>query len=184
LRDIFGTGYTKTISHYYPYNAPDSTATPTSVPEDGDGEGDGDKPLPSWVPPVLGVILGLVFIGIVAIGLLLFLRRRQSRYAPSEVPSENRNRILGWMYGIVQPPNKPAMTTTSTEIGVYHKRVMSPFSETGHDSVALTNPISTTTAVRSDESNAQEAGGMGIHEMQGGCINSSPLYMYLVVCIY
>jgi hypothetical protein len=178
LREIFRTEYTKTISHYYPYNATDIPTTPTSTAEEGN-DGDGDDGLPDWVPPVLGVILGLVFIGIVAIGLLLWLRRRQSRYAPSEVPTENRNRILGWMYGVVQPTHKPEETVTSTEIGIYDKPVQSGLSEAGHDSVAFTNP--TSTAVRSDDSNAQEAGGMGIHEMQGECSVSLSDRMHLLI---
>ncbi|PGH21438.1 hypothetical protein AJ80_03229 [Polytolypa hystricis UAMH7299] len=168
LNDIFNSKYTKEVETFYPYKLDnsddsDSTAVPTPIPGGGGG-------LPKWVAPVLGVVLGLIFITGLAILWLIWRRRRGTRYAPSEAAtSDNRRRILGWMYGMSHPTHKTTMTTASTEIGINDKHTshaggMSEYG-TVRESVASPHPAS---AIVINDGNAQEAGSSPVHEMQAG----------------
>ncbi|KLJ13019.1 hypothetical protein EMPG_12031 [Blastomyces silverae] len=173
LRDLFGTKYTKPIETYYPYPLYNSSApNPTKAPEDTGGGGGGGSGLPKWVAPVLGVVLGLIFVTGLAVLWLLWRRRRDRTYASSEgVISDNRKRIMGWMYGMGLPTQKTNMTMASTEIGINDKHTSAAaFSEVG-DSVTTAAPHSG--MVYSDPK-AQEAGGAQVHEMQAGHV-SAPL---------
>ncbi|QSS65061.1 hypothetical protein I7I51_05902 [Histoplasma capsulatum] len=167
LRDLFGTKYTKPIKTYYPYPLYNSSApTTTKSPQDNSKGGGNVSGLPKWVAPVLGVVLGLIFITGLAVLWLLWRRRRDRTYASSEgVTNDNRKRILGWMYGMGLPTQKTNMTTASTEIGINDKHTSAAaFSEVG-DSVTTPAPLS---GVVYSDPKAQEAGGAQVHEMQAG----------------
>ncbi|PGH03189.1 hypothetical protein GX51_04224 [Blastomyces parvus] len=173
LRDLFGTKYTKRMETYYPYPLHNSSALdPTKSPEDTSGGGGGGSGLPKWVAPVLGVVLGLIFVTGLAVLWLLWRRRRDRTYASSEgVISDNRRRIMGWMYGMGLPTQKTNMTMASTEIGINDKHTSAAaFSEVG-DSVTTAAPHS---GVVYSDPKAQEAGGAQVHEMQAGHV-SAPL---------
>ncbi|EEP78101.1 predicted protein [Uncinocarpus reesii 1704] len=155
LRAIFSRTYSKPIKTYYPYRA---TETP-SEPEPSGGGG-----LPNWVGPVLGVVLGLILITGLVVAWLLWRRRKDRRYAPSEgATSEKRSRIMGWIYGTSMPgKNIDATTTaTTTDHGPPEKHMSAGYSEVGNESV--TTPHSRPTIVYSD---LNEAASSPVHELQ------------------
>ncbi|OJD11600.1 hypothetical protein AJ78_07656 [Emergomyces pasteurianus Ep9510] len=171
LRDLFRTKYTKAIKTYYPYPVYNSsTPNPTETPENNDSDKRGG--LPKWVAPVLGVVLGLIFVTGLAVLWLLWRRRRDRTYSASEgATSDNRKRIMGWMYGMGLPTHKTNMTMASTEIGINDKHTSAAaFSDVG-DSV-ITPPVHS--GVVYSEPKAQEVGGVQVHEMQAGHV-SAPL---------
>ncbi|KAL2196773.1 hypothetical protein P885DRAFT_69259 [Corynascus similis CBS 632.67] len=103
LASIFAEEYpTSKITTYYPYasNGPVDNTNPDVPPPAEQDEGGG---LPSYLPPVLGVVLGLVFLTMVAVLILLWRRRRLLRRggAISEAGTEdtNKHRIASWLRG-------------------------------------------------------------------------------------
>lgn len=134
LASIFATPYPVTkIATYYPYSSVGPTDNtnpnvPTSTPKDQGGGGG----LPSYLPPVLGVVLGLVFLTMVAVLILLWRRRRLLRSGTiSEVGTEyttgNRAFIKSWLRGQPSEPKAPTVTTSD----------YTPMSSTEPESVAL-----------------------------------------------
>lgn len=117
LASVFATPYpTSKITTYYPYAsiAPTDNTNPDAPPTPLPGGGGGDG-VPSYLPPVLGVVLGLVFLTVVAVLILVWRRRRLLRTAPSEAGTEdtNGNRIASWLRG--QPSEAKAPTFASTD---------------------------------------------------------------------
>lgn len=110
LRPLFAAEYTKTIPTYYPYSAATPTDSPTVVPNAG-GQGSGT---PSWVAPVLGVVLGLLGVSAILFGVFWYCRRhrRYERRGSHASTSGLRSRIEAWMQGTPAPK---APTVTSTE---------------------------------------------------------------------
>ncbi|AEO70882.1 uncharacterized protein THITE_72424 [Thermothielavioides terrestris NRRL 8126] len=126
LAKVFATPYPVTkIATYYPYpsvgpvNNTNPNVGPTpSAPSSGGGG------LPSYLPPVLGVVLGLVFFTMVAVLILLWRRRRLLRAGTaSEVGTEyttpSRAFIKWWLRGQPAQPAQPseakAPTVTSSD---------------------------------------------------------------------
>lgn len=108
LSKVFETKYaTSKITTYYPY-APYNTT--------GGREEVSGSTVPSWLAPVLGVVLGLVFISAIVVAILLYRRRRILRRggASEGATDENGNRILNWMRGQDMASHK-APTVTSEE---------------------------------------------------------------------
>ncbi|KAI0100832.1 hypothetical protein GGR51DRAFT_339544 [Nemania sp. FL0031] len=71
LASVFATAYNSSkITHYYPYKY-QAPANGTETPENSSRGG-----TPSWVAPVLGVVLGLVFVTAVVVGILLYRKRK------------------------------------------------------------------------------------------------------------
>ncbi|KAK5624900.1 hypothetical protein RRF57_000616 [Xylaria bambusicola] len=100
LADVFATPYaaSKLITNY-PYSSQSSgneTRGPWNPPKKGGGT-------PSWVAPVLGVILGLVVITVIVVGILLYRRRSllSKRNNRSETPAGDhyghRHHIRLWL---------------------------------------------------------------------------------------
>ncbi|KAL2136719.1 hypothetical protein VTI74DRAFT_1760 [Chaetomium olivicolor] len=119
LATVFATQYpTSKITTYYPYasvgpinNTNPNAPPPPPVEEQGGG-------LPSYLPPVLGVVLGLVFLTMVAVLILLWRRRKLLRRGGgtmSEAGTEDTNghRIKSWLRG--QPSEIKASTSSSSE---------------------------------------------------------------------
>ncbi|KAK9420210.1 hypothetical protein SUNI508_06738 [Seiridium unicorne] len=108
LAQVFETKYpTSKITTYYPYTPYNETNPRTPISNNG---------VPSWLAPVLGVVLGLVFLSAIVVAILLYRRRkllRQNRLGDGSV-DENGNRILSWMRGQDGTSNK-AQTVTSEE---------------------------------------------------------------------
>lgn len=114
LATVFGTEYVGTpTTNWYPYNlsSPSSSSTSSSSSSSSGG-------LPSWVGPVLGVVLGLLALSAIIAGFLLWRRRqykkRRGSATTAETPDTRRGRILSWVRGqpMGMPPGK-AMTVTS-----------------------------------------------------------------------
>ncbi|KAI1646079.1 uncharacterized protein F4817DRAFT_317234 [Daldinia loculata] len=98
LGKVFATAYptSKLITHY-PYSTV-GAGNDTRGMYGGDGGGGGGTP--SWVAPVLGVVLGLIFVTAVVVGIILYRRRKYLKKNGSEPSTdENGNRILSWMQG-------------------------------------------------------------------------------------
>jgi hypothetical protein len=122
LADIFDTKYPMSkITTYYPYpsvGAEDNTnpdVPPPAVEEDGGGG------LPAYLPPVLGVVLGLVFLTMVAVLILLYRRRRILRGGTtSEAGTEDTagHRITSWLRGQPSEVKTPTITNSSEYLPV------------------------------------------------------------------
>jgi hypothetical protein len=105
LSSIFSTQYTKTIPTYYPYplQSPNTTTTssPTVAPTVSVGSGGGG--LPTWVAPVLGVVLGLIVVAAAAIIFLLWWRKKGSKnWGASDTQGSApglKGFVLRWLYG-------------------------------------------------------------------------------------
>jgi hypothetical protein len=114
LASVFATPYPMSkITTYYPYTSvgPTNNTNP-SVPGPSDEDDGGGVPF--YLAPVLGVVLGVVFLTVVAVLLLLWRRRRYLRRGPmSEAETEDTNghRIKSWLRG--QPSEVKAPTITS-----------------------------------------------------------------------
>ena len=114
LSSAFATKYDfNKITTYWPYPA---TASTSRSGAKGSGNKIGKSGLPSWMAPVLGVVLGLVLL--TGIGVLFFLWRRQKLFFkrhPSDHGSEEAgSRIMTWIRG--QPVEKTLTMTTSDDI--------------------------------------------------------------------
>ncbi|KAL7932760.1 hypothetical protein V8C35DRAFT_322941 [Trichoderma chlorosporum] len=114
LGKVFATSYDqKKITTYWPYPAietahPPAQSPPASPPPKSGG-------LPSWVGPVLGVILGLIALTCIIVLFCLWRRRKNLKSRSSTNTSEEAGmRILSWIRG--QPPNHKAPTETTTEV--------------------------------------------------------------------
>ncbi|KAI1877277.1 uncharacterized protein JN550_001349 [Neoarthrinium moseri] len=109
LSKVFQTTYaTSKITTYYPYARDNSNGDRTNM---GNSAG-----LPTWVAPVLGVVLGLVFISAIVVGILLYRRRkllRRGGVSEGGTVDENGNRVLSWIRG--QDGNHKAGTVTTEE---------------------------------------------------------------------
>ncbi|KAK4099356.1 hypothetical protein N658DRAFT_487751 [Parathielavia hyrcaniae] len=133
LGAIFAAQYpTSKIATYYPYAsaAPTNNTNPPAPTTTVESPSGG---LPAYLPPVLGVVLGLVFLTMVAVLILLWRRRRLLRSGTiSEAGTEdtNGNRIASWLRG--QPTASEAKAPTVTSSSDY-----SPVSATDVDSVGL-----------------------------------------------
>ncbi|KAI0453636.1 hypothetical protein F5B21DRAFT_276848 [Xylaria acuta] len=98
LASIFATKYpTSKITTYFPYS---SQGPGNATRGDLDG-GKGGGGTPSWVAPVLGVVLGLVFLTAIAVGILLYRRRSLLRKRNSGTDSsggdERHHFIRTWL---------------------------------------------------------------------------------------
>ncbi len=117
LAGIFGAKYPTTkITTYYPYASvgPTNNTNPNAPQPSVQSQGGG---LPSYLPPVLGVVLGLVFLTMVAVLILLWRRRRLLRAGGtvSEVGTEdtNGNRITSWLRGQPTEAKSPTLASSS-----------------------------------------------------------------------
>lgn len=117
LGEVFGESYDKDkIVTYYPYDPAASTDRPNLDNSDGKDQksSGGGSGLPSWVAPVLGVVLGLVFVSACLVIFCLWRRRKIFRSRASEAGTEDTGmRIMTWMRG--QQPDKAPTVTTSDE---------------------------------------------------------------------
>ncbi|RYP58251.1 hypothetical protein DL769_009044 [Monosporascus sp. CRB-8-3] len=107
LASVFATPYeTSKLTNYYPYARDGDDA---SRQDSGGGGG-----TPSWVAPVVGVIVGLTVIMTLIVGILLYRRRKMLRGGitnPSDT-DEQGNRVLSWIRGTSE--KAPTVTTEDT----------------------------------------------------------------------
>ncbi|KAH9908591.1 hypothetical protein F4778DRAFT_353408 [Xylariomycetidae sp. FL2044] len=108
LANVFATTYaTSKLTTFYPYSSSGPGGTRGQYKSGGGG-------MPSWVAPVLGVVLGLVFVTAVVVGILLYRRRRLLRRnggtSESRTEGERDHRVLSWVRG--QTGDKAGTVTT------------------------------------------------------------------------
>jgi hypothetical protein len=129
LGDVFRTRYTTDIEVFYPYLPIDSVEGPGDSPgDDNDDEngGGGNGGLPSWVAPVLGVVLGLMALIAAAVIFFLWRKRKSLTRDKSEAGTEDaRSRIRAWMFNTTHT-QKGAHTVASTDITQLPGRALSP----------------------------------------------------------
>ncbi|KAK4172604.1 hypothetical protein QBC36DRAFT_349419 [Triangularia setosa] len=102
LASVFATTYDKTkIKTYYPYalEAQVNNTNPNAPPgtsEEAQGGG-----TPSWLGPVVGVVVGLVVLTLIGVGVFLWRRRKYlgpDAGTKSEAGTENtRTRVMNWI---------------------------------------------------------------------------------------
>ncbi|KAJ4385722.1 hypothetical protein N0V93_010151 [Gnomoniopsis smithogilvyi] len=119
LGDVFQVAYaTSKITTYYPYPAATSTAPGTSSPSSTSSNNSGGSSVPSFLPPLLGVLLGLILISSIAVGILLWRRRRLlKKNGGISVASDNEHggRIMSWINGQPQPSGAKSETVTTSD---------------------------------------------------------------------
>jgi hypothetical protein len=141
LNAVFKQSYNASkITTWYPYTATSSPTTrPTvsvsAVPKSG---------TPSYLAPVLGVVLGLFFITLLILGCLLYRRRKFLRLNNGTNPSEagtldNRFWVANWLRATPADAKAPTVTTDETP--------MTPYED--------------------ERPYMQEVGGTQVHEMMG-----------------
>ncbi|UPK96828.1 hypothetical protein LCI18_007763 [Fusarium solani-melongenae] len=121
LGKVFDTEYDmKKIKTYWPYGKATATGRPT-VPNNGTGDDDNDKSggggggLPKWVAPVLGVVLGLMFVTGALVVFCIWRRRGIFKNRSSDYGTEDPgSRIRSWIRGTGQ--EKAVTVTTSDDI--------------------------------------------------------------------
>ncbi|ROW04475.1 hypothetical protein VMCG_04975 [Cytospora schulzeri] len=114
LASVFATTYpTSKITTYYPYAA--ATTNSSSLPTVSAHSGGGGSSVPKYLPPLLGVILGLILVSSIVVGILVWRRRRllKKNGGRSEMTDENGNRIISWIRG--QPSDNKAPTVTTSD---------------------------------------------------------------------
>jgi hypothetical protein len=99
------------ITTFYPYaEATQTSSAPSSTPTKSGGG------TPSYLAPVLAVILGLFFITLVVLGILLWRRRRLLKTDRTATQSESgtmdiRFRVSNWLRGTPIDAKAPTVTT-------------------------------------------------------------------------
>ena len=114
LSKVFETSYPKTkISSYYPYAKATSTERPNLPSNAPDSKKKGGSGLPKWVAPVIGVVLGLMFVTGCLVIFCLWRRRKIFSNRSSEAGTEDTGmRIISWMRGQQQVDKAPTVTTS------------------------------------------------------------------------
>ncbi|KAK4163236.1 RING finger protein B [Cladorrhinum sp. PSN259] len=135
LAAVFSSPYPNKITTYYPYAsvAPANNTNPNApVPSEKSGGGG----VPSYLPPVLGVVLGLVFLTMVAVLIIMWRRRKYFRKGAgsSEAGTEDAGkRIINWMRNQHEPKSPPTVTSYTVD------SQSTPGSNTDFESSVTTN---------------------------------------------
>ncbi|KAF7890166.1 hypothetical protein EAF00_008482 [Botryotinia globosa] len=121
MTELLGTAYNTTkITNWYPYTPASSTppnnrtTLPTPIVT--------KSGTPSYLGPVLGVVLGLFFITLLILGFIIYRRRKIFGLSPADRQSEagtlyeNRRRTLRWLYSTPRDVKAPTVTTDETEL--------------------------------------------------------------------
>lgn len=148
LPALFAAKYTKTVSQYYPYASIVPTHSPTGLPTVLPSRSSGT---PSWLAPVLGVVLGLIGVCAILGGLYLWYTRKRQRSRDIHTSSGFRYRIESWMQG-TQPPKAPTVTTDGT-----------PSLSVGTTAIGSSGDLSS----KDPNVGPQEAAGTQVYELPG-----------------
>ncbi|PSR92183.1 hypothetical protein BD289DRAFT_481204 [Coniella lustricola] len=117
LADVFQVKYaTSKISTYYPYpvatttTSPIPTLTPTGKPKAGG--------VPKYLGPVLGVVLGLVFLSSIGVGVYVWRKWKKNKLGDGgSAPTGDRNNsIMNWMRTQERGATKSDVITTTEEL--------------------------------------------------------------------
>ncbi|KUJ10397.1 uncharacterized protein LY89DRAFT_689663 [Mollisia scopiformis] len=124
MTGLFGAAYnTSKITTWYPYHAAASTSPPgnittiTPTPKSGSGT-------PSYLGPVLGVVLGLFFLTLAIVAFLIWRRRHLFRSSAAGGQSENgtmdnRRWVTNWLRATPADAKAPTVTTDETPVTPY-----------------------------------------------------------------
>jgi hypothetical protein len=140
LNSLFKQTYnTSKITTWYPYQASATNTTRPVLPSPVS-----KSSTPSYLAPVLGVVLGLFFITLVILAFLLYRRRKFLRLNNGTNPSEagtmdNRFWVSNWLRATPADAKAPTVTTDETP--------MTPYDD--------------------ERPYMQEVGGTQVHEMMG-----------------
>lgn len=114
LGSVFATAYpTGKLAHYYPYGS--AALGNNSRPGINPG-GDSGGGTPSWIAPVVGVIVGLFVITLAVLAFMLWRKRKVLRHGGASEgghTDDNGVRILNWIRG--QPSDAKAPTVTTDD---------------------------------------------------------------------
>jgi hypothetical protein len=127
LTTLFRSPYNSSkITNWYPY-APSPTSSnnrttilPTPVPKSGG--------TPSYLAPVLGVVLGLFFVTLVILAFLLWSRRKIFKQSNNGTQSEagtmdNRRWVTNWLRATPVDAKAPTVTTDDTTSSPYEEDI-------------------------------------------------------------
>ena len=148
LHAVFTQSYEASkITTWYPYHS--ATGSPTSRPTTALPTPISKSGTPSFLGPVLGVILGLFFITLLILGFLLYRRRKFLKLNNGTDPSEagtmdNRFWVSSWLRATPSDAKAPTMTTDETP--------MTPYED--------------------ERPYMQEVGGTQVHEMMGASFSA------------
>ncbi|KAI9888122.1 MAG: hypothetical protein M1823_000057 [Watsoniomyces obsoletus] len=163
LASLMRFRYTKTIPSYYPYPSVSATASPppgsTLVPSPAARS----SGTPSWIAPVLGVVLGLLAFGVLVAALLLWRRRRRIKRhgSSSDGSTTGTSRgIIPWLQG-----TRLARADTVTTATNGHSSISG-----GTTALGSTGELSTKEAAMAP----QETAGTEIHELPGTLVSLFP----------
>ncbi|KAJ5973178.1 hypothetical protein N7481_010388 [Penicillium waksmanii] len=112
LGDVFQTKYSKPIATYWPYGISETS-----------GSQKASGGLPSWAPPVIGVLCGLFGIALLIAGVLMCCCRRRRSQRPLIVSKtakdmeSTEDRKLMYAGGPASPRPGPASNSTGVETG-------------------------------------------------------------------
>lgn len=119
LGDVFQVAYaTSKITTYYPYHAATTTSPATGPATSTSSSKSGGSSVPKFLPPLLGVLLGLILISSIAVGIVLWRRRKLlKKNGGISVVSENEpgGRIMSWINGQRQPTGTKSETVTTSD---------------------------------------------------------------------
>jgi len=170
LGSVFAKPYDRSkIATYFPY-----ASAETDQPGRTDLVNQGGGNLPSWVAPVLGVVLGLVFLSALVVGILLFRRRkllkRNGGTTTVTTADDNGGRILSWIRG--QHASEKAPTVMSDETTLHLNDLDSKIAPvvkshpTGPSTVATYEAPNNTFYEMPDSSRPLELGDTGLSPVE------------------
>jgi hypothetical protein len=169
LGDVFSSAYDMAkISTWYPYPVAETDPPRPDLPDDDGGSGSG---LPSWVAPVLGVVLGLMVVTGAIVVFCLWRRRKFLRSRSSDAGTEDAGlRIMSWIKG---QPSEKATTITASEVAP-----QSP--EMAHQRYRSLDGAITPSSPRDFHPGMQEMQGTPIAELDGklfSCLQTNALIL-------
>ncbi|KAI0404594.1 hypothetical protein F4802DRAFT_615466 [Xylaria palmicola] len=129
LASIFATKYPASkIQHYYPYASQD-TGNGTNGPLTHSKGG-----TPSWVAPVLGVVLGLIFVTAVVVIILLYRRRNllKKNGGTENSGDEHHHFIRTWLNGTTEKAQTVGTEDPSSRCDELESRNNTPMPSIGH----------------------------------------------------
>ncbi|RDL33728.1 uncharacterized protein BP5553_08096 [Venustampulla echinocandica] len=117
MKALFDSKYnTSKITTWYPYHAsPTSNNNRTTLLPEAVSK----SSTPSYLAPVLGVVLGLIFLSLVVLGVLLWRRRKLLKLNGTATQSEpgtmdNRRWVTNWLRATPTYAKAPTVTTDET----------------------------------------------------------------------
>lgn len=119
MTPLFASPYaTSKITTYYPYHQAAPTTQPTQPPPSASSPAKSGGGTPSYLAPVLAVILGLFFITLLVIGILLWRRRRLLRTNRNTTGSEagTMTRVAHWIRATPGDDKAPTVTTDDAPV--------------------------------------------------------------------